>query len=354
MYVVIANEKFERLGLIENIELIWATRYYKTGDFELHMACNPTNTDLITNGLYVIRDDDEDNVGVIEDYEFISNLEDGDRIKVTGRFAEGYILNSRVVAQQTILNGNVQIQCRNLVTANMINASDPNRNISFVKLGNLDNSITDDLEIQITGKNLLEKIEEISEAKGLGFRMPLRNNNFYYEMYKGVDKSYAQNENPWVIFSDDYDNLKEADYIYTTSELKNFAYVAGEGEGLNRKIVSSYNTQTVPKGLNRFEVWVDQRNMSTNDGEITEEEITSQMKEEGLENLTTITTGFDGNVTLGGYKYGKKENGGDVFLGDIVTIRKNIWNNIYINARIIEAIESYDINGKTIVLTFGT
>mgnify|MGYP002656554127 FL=1 len=131
--------------------------------------------------------------------------------------------------------------------------------------------------------------------------------------------------------------------------MKNIAYVAGEGEGIDRRIVKAYN-DIEPKGLKRFEVWVDQRNMSTNNGEISETEIKKQMHEEGLENLTTITTAFDGSVSLSGYTYGKK---GDIYIGDIVSIMKTKWNNMYINARIIEAIESFDKNGKQIVLTFG-
>lgn len=349
MDVIIENENFERLGLIENAELIWATRYYKSGDFELHTTVTDYYLSLINSGLYVVRDDDEDNVGIIEDYEIVSNTEDGDKIKVTGKFAEGYVLNSRVVSQQTILSGNAQYQCRNLIEMNMINATDTNRNISFVKLGAIDNSIDEKIEIQITGANLLDKIEEICESKGIGFRMPLRDDKLYYEMYKGIDRSYAQNENPWVIFSDEYDNLKEVTYVYQTSTLKNIAYVAGEGEGIDRRIVKAYNG-IEPKGLKRFELWVDQRNMSTNNGEISEAEIKEQMLEEGLENLTTITTAFDGSVSLSGYTYGKN---GDIYIGDIVSIMKTKWNNMYINARIIEVIESYDKNGKQTVLTFG-
>ncbi len=253
MDVIIENENFERLGLIENAELIWATRYYKSGDFELHTTVTDYYLSLIKSGLYVVRDDDEDNVGIIEDYEIVSNTEDGDKIKVTGKFADGYVLNSRVVSQQTILSGNAQYQCRNLIEMNMINATDTNRNISFVKLGAIDNSIDEKIEIQITGDKL------------------------YYEMYKGIDRSYAQNENPWVIFSDEYDNLKEVTYVYQTSTLKNLAYVAGEGEGIDRRIVKAYNG-IEPKGLKRFELWVDQRNMSTNNGEISEAEIKEQSR----------------------------------------------------------------------------
>lgn len=353
MDIIIANENFERLGMIENASVIWASRYYKTGDFELNMTASKDNLDMIMNGKYVIRDDDDDNIGVIEDYVISGSLEDGDNINVTGKFASGYYLSKRVVSQQTQLFGNTELQVRNLLKDNLIEPKDNNRKIPFILLGNRDSSITEHLELQTTGDQLLSKVEEICEGKHIGFRMPLRGENLYFEMYKGIDRSYAQVENPWVIFSDEYDNLKDVSYTYTTSELKNFAYVAGEGEGLARKIVTSYNTDTEPTGADRNEKWVDKRDISSNDGEITESEIVAQMKEQGAEELTTITEAFDGSVSLSGYKYGKQENGGDVYLGDIVSIEKKKWNGIYINARIIEVIESCDQNGEVITLTFG-
>ena len=89
--------------------------------------------------------------------------------------------------------------------------------------------------MQTTGDNLLTKIEEICEAYNIGFKMPLRYGMLWFEMYSGVDRSYNQNSNPWVIFSDDYDNLIDSEYVYSTSEYKNVFLIAGEGEGLDRK-----------------------------------------------------------------------------------------------------------------------
>lgn len=348
MEIVAVTKEFERVGVIENATIIWSSRYYKNGDFEIHCTANEKNLSLLEQAFYIVRDDDKDNACVIEDYQITSDTTKGDRIKIVGKFCAGYILNLRVVSQQTILNGNVQDQCRNLVDMNIINPIDPNRKIPFVKLGERDSSIIDKMENQITGANLQTKIEEICETKGIGYRMPLVKDTLYFQMYKGIDRSYAQKENPHVVFSDEYDNLKEASYSYKTSGFKNFAYVAGEGEGLARRIVEAFNGN-VPIGVDRHEVWVDQRNMSTNDGEISEAEIVSQMQEEGIENLTSITTAFEGSVSLSGYEYGK---GKDVYLGDIVTIKKTKWNK-YINARIVEAIEAQDENGKTTILTFG-
>lgn len=352
MDIVIANKNFERLGLIDNASVIWTSRYYKSGDFEIDVSATQDNLDLIKSGKYVVRDDDNDNIGVIEDVLINGTLDGGDTITVTGKFACGHYLGSRIVVQQTQLYGNTEEQIRKLVQDNIIQPTNKKRKIPFVDLGTLSGTITSTLRLQTTGANLQEKIEEICEEKGIGLRMPLVDGRLIFELYQGVDRSYNQVENPYIVFSDEYDNLKEASYQYRTSERKNVAYVAGEGEGLDRKIVQAF-TDKEPEGETRFEKWVDQRNMSSNGGKITDEELEEQMKEQGIEELASITEAFEGGVSLVGYKYGKEEDGGDFFLGDIVTVQKNKWNGTSINARIVEVIESEDQNGKTTVLTFG-
>lgn len=347
MKIVIANKNFEKLGLLENAEVIWTTRYYKTGDFELYVSRNEDNLKYILTGYYVIREDeDEDNIGVIDDITITSTPTQGDMIKVTGKLAEGFFLNSRVISQQTQLYGNVQNAIRNLLITNIISPADINRKIDFIELGELDTNITENIEMQTTGDNLLAKTEEICEEKKIGFRMTYKNNKLIFKLYKGKDRSYFQTENPYVVFSDKYDNLSESSYIKTNSNIKNFAYVAGEGEGLDRKIVQAYS-KTIPTGQDRFEVWVDQRNISSNDEEITEKELNNQMFEEGLENLVGISEALDGKIILKTYTYKK-----DFSLGDIVQLEQNQWG-LGVPMRIIECIESINNTGKTIVLTFG-
>lgn len=353
MELVIVNRSFERIGLIENASVIWATRYYKCGDFEFQTGATEYNLDLIRQGYYVVYEEDEDNVGVIEDINLTDSSQEGDKVKVSGSFAPK-ILGKRIISQQTQLYGNYQNSIRNLVQDNVINPTKSARKIDCVKLGKMDSSITETLEMQTTGDNLLTKIEETSESLGLGFKMPLRNSKFYFEMYKGINRSYSQSTNPWIIFSDEYDNLKSSEYAKQTSEYKNVFLIATEGEGLDRKVLwgSANDNESEIKGLDRNEIYVDQRNMSSNDDEITEQEFYNQMNIEGKSNLTTISEAFTGTVSLQGYKYGKPENGGEVFLGDIVTIVNKKWN-MYINSRIIEVIISEDQNGKVYTLTFG-
>lgn len=347
MDIILVNQNFERLGIIDNASVIWNDRYYKNGEFEIYLPINDSSLELLSQSFYVVRDDDENNVGVIQDVELTHNSSNGDFITLTGKFATGYYFSKRVISSQITLYDTIPNIIRALVNQSIINPSDSKRKINSIKLGTSIDSFTEKINMQTTGKNLLEKISEICETYKIGFKMPIVNNELTFDLYEGVDRSYAQSENPYVVFSDEYDNLDEVVYNRNASEKTNFAYVAGEGEGINRKIVGAYDGEE-PSGFDRNEIWVDQRNMSSNEGKITDEELTKQMKEEGIENLVPITESFEGKLLDSlGYQYGK-----DFFLGDIVTVQMKKWNGMYINARIVEVIESEDENGKTLTFTF--
>lgn len=347
MQVVLAKSNFERIGLIENASVIWNDRFYESGEYELYMPITQEHLELLSQSLYVIRDDNTNNIGVIQDVTLTHDSDNGDNIKVTGKFASGYYLSKRVVNSQTIIYNTIPNTIRGLVDQNLINPSEKSRKIDKIVLGARPDTFTTNVSMQVTGDNVYDKVVEICKAYEIGLKMPLKNNKLYLDLYQGTNRSYAQYDNPFVVFSDDYDNLDNVEYTKTTSEVINFAYVAGEGEGSARKIVTAFNGNE-PTGEERNEIWVDQRNMSSNDGEITNEELTEQMRLQGLEELKTFTENFSGDLldTLG-YEYNK-----DFFLGDIVTVQMKRWQGLYANVRIIEVTESEDENGKVLSFTF--
>ena len=340
---IIMNKSFEKIGVIDDYSsLIWATRYYECGDFEIVVPIDSNNIDLLQRDYYVMREDDE-HVGIIEKIEMSLNEDQQEQMIVTGRFLSS-ILGRRIIATQTQLYGTVSACVANLINDAIIDPIIEARRISnFVVTPT---NFTDRLEAQYTGKNLLEAIQDICQTNHIGFKTILENGHFGFSLFKGVDRSYNQSENPWVIFSDEYDNLLSSTYTEQYDGLITDVLVAGEGEGLDRKTIwASRQSNT---GLDRYELYHDQRNMSTNNGEITETEYNQQMTEEGLEQLTTITTAFDGTVYFDNIEYKK-----DVNIGDIVVIENKRWG-VYINSRLIEVIESVDEAGVyNIVPTFG-
>lgn len=340
---IVANKNFERLAVIDDYSsLIWTSRYYTCGDFEIVVPLTPKYLELMQIGFYIVRDDDE-NTGIIEDLEINVDEDNKTQFIVTGRFLPS-LLARRIIEKQTQISGTIQTGITRLINENAISPTNLARKIPNLSIKT--KNFTERLDAQYTGKNLLEVIEDICKTNRIGFNVVLEDKKFQFSLYKGINRSYSQNANPRVIFSDEYDNLLSSCYISQSSNLVTDVLVAGEGEGLDRKTLWVSNVSNT--GLDRYEMYQDQRDLSTNNGQITDEEYDAQLKQAGLENITQITSEFEGTVYFGNIKYKT-----DVNLGDIVTVENKKWG-IHVDTRLIEVIESVDETGNYEVLpTFG-
>lgn len=340
---VVMNDQFERLAVIDDYSsFIWSTRYYTSGDFQLIVAVTPKNKNLFQEDYYIVRDDD-DNVGVIENI-LVKRNEDAEEVFIiTGRFLDAF-LSRRIIAKQTTVNGNVDDCVEQLLQDNVIDPEDPDRQISNFIYENF--TINQSMSAQYTGKNLLDTISNICKIYGIGYKVTLdAENNIVFQLYEGVDRTYDQTENPWVIFSDTYDNLLSSQYEENYKTIANAVLVAGEGEGLDRKTVWVSDGSS---GIDRHEIFKDQRQIQSND-EMTNDEYLDLLIETGEESLTKYTTAFSGNVYFGSVTY--KE---DIGIGDLCVIQNDRWG-IYINTRLVEVIESVNEAGEySIIPTFGS
>lgn len=344
MIPVIMNDEFERLAIVDDYSsFIWSTRYYTSGDFQLIVDANEQYMNLFKRNYYVVRDDDE-NVGIIENIVVQENEDDHSQLIVTGRFLD-CIIARRIIAAQTTVSGKVSDCIEQLLDENIMTPTDPDRQIPNFFVDSFE--VVTTMQAQYTGKNLLETISGLCQTYGLGYKVILNSDNeFIFSLYKGVDRTYDQNVNDWVIFSDTYDNLLSSKYEESYKSLVNAVLVAGEGEGLDRK--TAWATTADATGLGRYELYKDQRNIQSNSGEIPEEEYYELLRESGKESLTAYTTAFTGNVYFDNIRYKT-----DVGIGDICVIENTNWG-IYIYSRLVEVIESVDETGKyTITPTFG-
>lgn len=344
--IYVLNKNFETVGIIDFASsVIWTTRYYEAGDFEIYTRMCDKALNLLQEGYYLTRTD-SDMVGIIENIKITTDVENGDWLTVTGRDAKS-ILSRRIIWTQTNLSGNAANGIITLLNNNIIHASG-NRVISNFTANTPSTSIfTDTIEKQYTGDNLYDTVLAICQEFHYGFKVTLNNGIFNFSLYKGTDRSFSQNVNPHVIFSPDFDNFLSSEYELQSSTLKNVALVAGEGEGIARK------TQTIgsASGLNRLELFVDARDISSNEGseeEITESEYNSLLISRGNEKLAenvrteTYRGSINGNLT---YIYKT-----DYFLGDIVTVLNEY--NMKKDVRIIEIIECLDEKGYSINPSF--
>lgn len=356
MDIYILNRNFKIIDVCDDYEsVIWTTRYYTYGDFELYMPATDRNINLFKEDLYLVRDKDilqsgsDDilkNVMIIKKISIQTDIENGNHLTVSG-YCLKYILTQRIVWYQTTLSGTVEDGIRSILTENVINPSVSDRKITQLQLGNR-KGFTDKLRKQVTGKPVNEFLTDVCMSYSIGFDIYVKNGIMIFELYKGENRSYSQSVNPYVVFSPEYENLLASDYTRDKTGYKNVVLVAGEGEGVNRKTVSVGTAA----GLDRYEIYSDSRNQSTNDGEITEAEYNSILAEEGAEVLAEpanniVETSESEIDVLGNYVLNR-----DYFLGDIVEIVNEY--GIEQTPRVVEIIESEDENGSSTIPTFST
>jgi hypothetical protein len=354
VYVLTPDFKLE--GIIdEYVSIIWRPSYSEVGDFEIYLGATEKAINLLQKNRYVVRSSDVsvendittyNKVMVIRNIQLITDVENGDFLRVTGRELK-FLLHQRIVWSQTTLNGKAEAGIRRLVNENAITPTDNNRIIPNLALG-VSAGLTDTIDKQVTGDYLDKVITEICTTYNYGWDIFITNNKLVFVVYAGSNRSYDQTERPYVVFSDEFENLYNTDYQLFTEEYANTTLIGGEGEGLER-VYTTVNNQL--SGLNRHETFTDARDISSNKG--SEDEIDAAtylnlLAERGRENLAGLayTEGFSGEVLSDvAFKYGK-----DFFIGDTVTVINKY--GIQKNVRVLSAIESEDETGVKLLPQF--
>lgn len=328
---------------------IWTTQYYSVNDFQLVVAATAKNIDLLQEGRLLCRDKDRNentwkNVMLIKSIKIDNDTENGDTITVTGSGLK-YIVSRRVVWKQTILNGSVEDGIRQIITENIISPEDEKRKMDHFRLADKI-GIEDTFDVQVMGDNIAEWMETTCSTYGIGWDVYIDNAELVFQLYKGLDRSYNQQERIPVVFSDDFDNLLSTTYTYEKGDYKNAALIGGEGEGTDQRTTSIGDAQ----GFDRYETYIDGSSVSSNGKIITEEEYYKMLQDYGKNELSNVSTTetFEGSTDQNGNYVLNK----DYFCGDIVQVTNEY--GISATPRITEIIESSDENGTSVVPTFST
>lgn len=390
MEAMILGQDFESIAILDEFEsFIWTDRYYEAGDCEVYAPATFEMIQNLAEGNYLWRKESE-HLMIINSISLDTSAENGIHLTITGESLEA-ILKRRVIYPTTI-GGNLQNGIKTLLNRSIINPSNSKRRVSnLIFVASQDPRITSlkISDIQYSGENLYDSIVEICVAYDLGFKITLNEDTkkFEFRLYMGEDRSYDQEVNPWVVFSQSYENLTSSNYYSSKNEYKNAAYILGaelpedgerEGDktkpsvrnnGTNRYYELEYSDAN---GLERREIYVDASSVDdTYKVTITEEtgtdsdgnpiyetrevdktmsdaEYTPMLSEEGDLELskTQTTTAFEGVIdATQQYVYGK-----DFYIGDIVQVVNEF--EMTSHSRISEIIWCHDVNGETLTPTF--
>ena len=339
--------------------LLWDIEYYKCGEFEVYIAASPRNIEIFQTGRIVGRDDDKEHFGLIESVELETDAEDGDYLIVKGRFLM-CLLERRIIYptfnftklvsySQIVMNVvqyNACISGISKIPGLVVGCSSGNCWIVKTKL-------------QVSYDNLMEWVYTICEKIGgtANIRLSKVDNEQYemiFELSQGTDRSTLQKINPHIIFSDRYNNLLSFTYFTDTSVKKNYAYVLGKGEGEKRKR-TTYFEGSEPSSLDRYEVYVDAKDISDEEQEngetkpLSEKEYSELLKEKGKQNLAPTKTKSESQIAVQSTQF---QYGVDYFVGDFVTVEHHRFGIRQNKIQLVGMIESFDRNGRNLTPTF--
>lgn len=381
MQYFLLNRDFDIIDGVEMFtSMIWTERYYEAGDFELYLPATKYSMDLWTNAAkehyYIIREDDFNEESqskmrcmIVENVKLDDTFDSGDYLIITGRSLKS-LLNRRVVAGVKDISGGLEDEVRSLVEDNAISPKLTERVIPKLVFGE-SSGIDDFVNAQLKGGLLDDAITSLCKLKKVGWDIRLNYNKKQMEfiVYRGVDRSYAQTEddemerNPYVVFSEDFDNLLKTGYTFKTTDFRNVAYVYSEYKEQDPITKEEYDKEYSeyviskkidyrPSQLTRYETYVDGTNISTgqnrSETRLHLNELRLAMTYKGQAELDKLiyTTDMTGDVVPDlMYKINK-----DYFLGDLVTIKNEY--DLRMESRVTEIIESWDTNKRSCIPTF--
>ena len=339
MYIYVLNKELKRIGLIDNyVSIIWTTRYYEAGDFELYVPITDEFIDLLQMGYY-LQTNNSDRTMIIETIKLDTDTENGNYMTVSGRSIES-LLERRILNRRQSINTDLNTWLTNAVKYNFV-STDSDRIIDIIDVATNDVGSSIDIQAQYLGENIYEIIVENCKTYNLGFKMPFVNGKFVFTLYEGKDRTLSQKVNEPAIFSPNFENLVNTSYSYSSTNIKNAATIAGEGEGSDRKVLSIGTAS----GLDRYEIFVDARDVSSkvDDTTLTDAQYNAQLRNRGREKLAEYSNiqEFVGEVT----NYPEYCE-----LGDIVQVKNEF--GMTATTRITEIIESDSTSGYTKIPTF--
>lgn len=384
MDVYVLDSNFSRFAVIDSYEsLIWTERYYECGDFELYLAMSVELLDILKQDYYV-QINESDYTMIIEEIHIETDVENGNKLKVVGRSLES-ILDRRIIWGKKTLKGFLQDKIFEILLENFINPTEAARTVyNFVAVLSDDQAIANvEVDTQYNGDNVYDVIMDLCKLNGVGFKITLNDTyesttpgilgsgilgimhigddgsvyprqpwRMEFSMYFGKDHSYEQTENPYVVFSNEFENIANSNYIESRKNFKNAALVAGEWDTEDREYISV--TTGDDKGLDRREVLINASDVSSESEDedeeyMSDEEYYSKLMERGRAKLISdysedVT--FDGDVdATRTFIYGR-----DFSMGDIIEMENEY--GISAKVRVTELVRSQDETGYSVVPTF--
>lgn len=279
----IFDKQLQPVGMPNNFRgYIYDEYIDQIGSFTIYCPMNAENLELFQQDYVVSFNSDVS--GLIEyiqkTYDKATGLPE---LQISGRLTE-CIASFRIISKPyNAYNKRIRTIMQELMQAHITEPVDVNRQISSVILSDIGTDTSPMITIQRTGEQLGEVFYYFANTYSVWFRLPLdlELSKFQFRTYQGEDKTSS------VILTSQNDDIIKSNYLINKTNYRNYAYVAGEGEGVDRKFAEIPTDWT---GINRRELYVDAKDISTANSEetITDEQYLEMLRGRGREKLADL------------------------------------------------------------------
>lgn len=285
------DKDLKLIGVINNAtSVVWISRWGTFGEFEIHL---PESSDIMSDGNFVMLNEDVYRMGRIE---YILDNRDGrDKSTTDDCVYKGFTLLG-ILADRTSLPGDAndgylvwnnkptETIMRELVDSECINPSDTKRKLPYF-IGGTNNKAGTKTTFKSRHKVVTDDLYELSCLSNLGVVVKFvpDESKFQFEVKEGVDRTYNSetvNQNAYLV-SLNLKRILSYSFNHDTTSYKNTAYIGGEGDGADRKIVTIGDENT---GFDRKEVFIDARDLQNED---TDDLTDNVLKERGKTKLAS-------------------------------------------------------------------
>ena len=199
MYIYVLDKTLKRIGLIDNyVSLIWTTRYYTYGDFELYLPVTTEFIELLQIGYY-LETTESNYVMTIESINLKTDAENGNYLTISGRSVESLLERRVVSSRMSVSDYQIENLSKMLIESNFINTSS-DRIMNEIAVNSETKGFSDAITGQYFGNNVYEVISQNCTAYGYGFRMPLVNGKFTFEIYAGLFPNNSAISLPFILY----------------------------------------------------------------------------------------------------------------------------------------------------------
>lgn len=226
MQVLVMDQKFNLIQIIDSFtSLIWNEYYIGPSDFELQLPMDIFVAANVKEGYHCSIKESRKYM-IVEHIEVKTDVQEGDYYIISGRSLES-ILERRILVSSFVSTTTLREAFKRLINSAFNANSDTDRAYYNVVVEDPDDGVAEEeITVQFdAGNNILDCTNISCESTMVGYEaIPGPKGLVIFKLYNGLDRSYSQSKNPWVVFSSQFENLESSSMVVDTTEYKNCVY----------------------------------------------------------------------------------------------------------------------------------